>query len=169
MTGQLQTAWQNAAQPFHHETVYGEDEVPLGQLQPFLKSLVRHLEVYYADSPLLCFEDWHQHDGYIVEAEKTSLATLNAHVESPDALLEWRHGDDDVYRAVYPESMDFLLRIYVAEKEDDQDEPLGVGGAFSFSGHGHDVNELKKRAHDIAGFSLKTEASKSYFNRIYAG
>ena|ERR1043166_3872469 len=169
MTDQLEAAWKAASKPFHHETVFSEDLVPIDALQPFLKSVAGHMKLYYPNSSFFTFDDWHAHDGILLPAAPIPFAEFERHLESTDSLYKWRSGDFQVHRALYPETLDFLLRVHVLDEDEDQDKYPGIWGSMSFTGYGFDLAEIRKRGHGVEALRLQQANSKSYFDGIYAG
>ena len=68
------------------------------------------------------FDDWHEHDGIILPAKPLTINELSERVVTPHSLCQWGQGDFKVYRAVYPDSFDFLLRVNVVDEDDDPKE-----------------------------------------------
>ncbi len=169
MTEQLEKAWRASSKPFHDETVYTEDLVPIEVLQTFVSSIVRHIELYYSGNLLFLFDDWHAHDGFIVPAAPLSIKELADHVATADSLYKWRQGDFQVCRSIYPDAFDFLLRIHVLDADDDPEQYPGIWGSLSFTGYGFDLAEIGKRGHGVSALKLARTKSKEYFDRIYAG
>lgn len=169
MTEQLQSAWKTSSKPFHHETLFTEDFVPIVELQAFVSSIVRYIALYYPNNALFLFDDWHAHDGFIVQATPISIGELTERVGTVDSLYTWRQGDTEVYRSIYPETFDFLFRVYVCDKDEDPEHYPGIWGSLSFTGYGIDVAEIRKRGHDVASLKLAQMNSKSYFDQIYSG
>jgi hypothetical protein len=169
MTEQLEKAWKSSSKPFHSETIYTENLVPAGALQAFVNSIVRHIDLYYPGNALFLFDDWHAHDGFIVPATPVSMRELAEHVAAPDSLYKWRQGDFEVYRSIYPDTFDFLLRVNVLDADDDPEQYPGIWGSLSFTGYGFDLAEIRKRGHGVAALKLAQANSKEYFDRIYAG
>jgi len=169
MTEQLEKAWKASSKPFHNETIYTEDLVPIGALQVFVSSIVRHIEMYYGGNSLFLFDDWHAHDGFIVPAAPVSIRVLVDHVATEDSLYQWRQGDFEVYRSIYPDTFDFLLRVNVLDADDDPEQYPGIWGSLSFTGYGFDLAEIGKRCHGISAIKLARVNSKEYFDRVYAG
>jgi len=169
MIEQLEKAWRASSKPFHDETIYCEDLVPIGALQAFVSSIVQHIDLYYRSNSLFLFDDWHAHDGIIVPAGPVSIKQLAEHVATADSLYKWRQGDFQVYRSVYPDTSDFLLRVNVLDENEDPNQYPGIWGSLSFTGHGFDLVEIRKRGHGVAGLRLIQANSKQYFDRAYAG
>ncbi len=169
MTEELEKAWRSSAKPFHNDTVYTEEPVPITALQPLVRSILQHISFCYCGRSLFLFDDWHADDGFIVSATPVSIGELAGHVAKVESLYNWRQGDFEVYRAIYPQGFDFLLRINVLDEMDDPEQYPGNWGSMSFSGHGFDLHQIRKRGRAIAGLKLAQTASKAYFDRIYAG
>jgi hypothetical protein len=169
MTEQLEKAWKASSKPFHDETIYSEDLVPIEALQAFVSSVIRHIGLYYPSNSLFLFDDWHAHDGFIVPAIPVSIKELTEHVATAESLYKWRQGDFNVCRSVYPDTFDFLLRVNVLDEDDDPEQYPGIWGSLSFTGYGFDIAEMRKRGNDVAALKLVQANSKQYFDRAYAG
>lgn len=169
MTEQLEKSWKDSQKPFHDETIYTDDLVPIGALRQLVSSILGHIEQHYRGNPLFLFDDWHAHDGFVVEAAPVSIKELRGHVETTESLYDWRHGDHEVHRAIYPDTLEFLLRVQILDADEDPELYPGVWGAMSFTGYGIDLHEIDKRNRGITGISLARANSKEYFDRIYAG
>jgi hypothetical protein len=169
MTEQFEEAWKASSKPFHGETIYTEDLVPIRMLQTFVSSIVRHIELHYSGNSLFLFDDWHAHDGFIVPAAPLSIRDLADHVATADSLYKWRQGDFEVYRSIYPDTLDFLLRVHVLDADDDPKQDPGIWGSLSFTGYGFDLAEIEKRGHGVSALKLARANSKEYFDRVYAG
>jgi hypothetical protein len=174
----LTAAWNNRSKPFHRKTFFACD-IPIATLRQVLQSIVAHCERSYSrsDCVMIKFEDWHAHDGRIVGREATSFAAIHALLASDEALIQSGLRDHDVFQALYPNSNDFLLRYAVYRNQDNTDELIDqstdesapFAGAFSFTGHGFDFQEISKRLHEFDQLSIQRQNSKEYFDAIYAG
>ena len=169
MTEQLEVAWKTSSQPFHNETVYTEEFAPIDALQPFLKTIAAYIELSYPSALLFTLDDWHEHDGFIVPSTPLAMSDLAQHFTSTNSLYNWRSGESAVYRSVYPQTLDFLLRVHILDEDEDPKHYPGIWGSMSFTGYGVDLDEIRKRGHGVESLKLKLGNSKDYFDRIYAG
>jgi hypothetical protein len=74
-----------------------------------------------------------------------------------------------VYYAVYPDSMDFLLRYNLLDEDKELGQYPDIWGDFSFTGYDFDLWEISKRLRDYRDIAIGKQNSKQYFDRIYAG
>ena len=75
-------------------------------------------------------------------------------------LINTRHGDCNVYRAVYPMSAEWLIRWYIGDEE-----PVECEFTFSASEDAtREVTELVRQAGPVI-----VEASAAHFRKHYAG
>ena len=115
MTSELERRWQNGSKPFNGRTVAfaSDDLTPLPGLRLALLALVPRLQQHCPDAALFMLDDWHEHDGFISEAEPTSWQHLSDALVSDNALLALSTGESYVRRAFFPASYDFYLRVYI--------------------------------------------------------
>jgi hypothetical protein len=167
----MEIAWKQQEKPFHAETIIPDDLIPISTLRLILRSILGHCEMYYPSSycTLYGFDDWHEHDGYVTERHLTTFQDLRAVLESDELLYQSRHRDCYVYRAVYPDSMDFLFRYNLLDKDEDLGQYPEIWGDFSFTGYGFDLWEITKRLSDYKDIAVSKQSSKQYFDRIYSG
>ncbi len=105
MTEELEKAWRSSARPFHNDTVYTEDPVPIASLQPFVSSILQHISFLYGGRSFFLFDDWHAHDGFIVPATPVSIGELAEHVATVDSLYNWRQGDFEFIAPFIPKAL----------------------------------------------------------------
>jgi hypothetical protein len=113
----LESAWRNHEKPFQEETLAHENLIPISTLCLILLTIVDYCENLYSNCRLYSFDDWHAHDGYITSCQVTNFHDLHRAFESDTTLHNSMQGDDFVYKAIYPDTRDFLLRYYVSEIE----------------------------------------------------
>lgn len=162
----LNSLWSSGKKPFHGETIYPADEVFVRDAIVAIPSALDHIAQHYPDCPLFSLDDWHEHDGFVTSAESTTIKALSAELSTPESYVSFHSDECAVYRAVYPETLDFVLRysLWVA---DDENQPLADREVhWTFTGCGHDIAELKKR---WASYHLVAEPSVKYFQSRYAG
>jgi hypothetical protein len=163
----LEVAWQQQEKPFHAETIIPDDLIPVSILRLILKSIVKHCEIYYPLSycTIYKFDDWHEHDGYATERSPVTFQELYAVLESDELFYQSRHQDDYVYYAVYPDSMDFLLRYNLLDEDKELGQYPDIWGDFSFTGYDFDLWEISKRLRDYRDIAIGKQNSKQYFAR----
>jgi hypothetical protein len=168
MNAALDTAWKAAKPPFHDKAVVVEGYVSVALLSKVLLSFARHIELGCPHADLRIAADWHAHDGYQVEGDPISFSDFAALAASEDLLRKKSPEDFKVFLALYPSTLDFLLRFRVlpADELSEGDSDLGE---FDFAGFGNDVLELKKRLSDFPEISYRVVNASEHFRSIYAG
>jgi hypothetical protein len=160
----LEPLWRAGEKPFHGTTIFPTENVYVRDAVVAMSSAYDHIALYYPSARLFALEDWHEHDGYISPSKPTSLAELREQVGSPESYVRSHSDDSAVYRAIYPESLDFVLRYCLWD--DDSAGSADREVQWSFTGYGHAIPELRKRWQQ---FSLSEEPSAEYFQSRYAG
>lgn len=166
MDPQLEPLWRSGQKPFHGETLYPLNDVLVRDALVAIPSALRHIELYYPDAQLFMFDDWHQHDGFIVQARPVTLEALRKPMLTPESYVASLSDDFAVYRAIYPASLDFLLRYSVCDADASGQDPADREVHWTFTGRGHDVFEMRKR---WFAYSLEAESSAEYFQERYSG
>ena len=162
----LEPLWQSGMKPFHDETIYPTRAVFVREATVAMQSALDHISQYYPDTKLFAFDDWHEHDGFLVSAQPTTIEVLREQVSSPTHFVSDHSDDFAVYRAVYPEGLDFLLRYSLSEADEPDQDDSDREVHWTFSGYGHDLAEMKKR---WATYDLASDSSSVYFSKRYAG
>ena len=93
---------------------------------------------------------------------------LHSLFESAESLSAACQGDFDVRLAVYPDSLGFLLRVYVPEDGEIDDLPCGWG-TFDLTCAHSSARQLATLLEDTCGLSCFIDPAKSYFDLRYAG
>ncbi|MBB5351826.1 hypothetical protein HNR46_002065 [Haloferula luteola] len=162
----LESLWRVGQKPFHDKTIFSGDGHTVADALISIESAIRHIELYYPSAELRQFDDWHEHDGMVFDSSPVSLEDLREQTSSAEAFIKNHSDDYAVYRAVYPASLDFLLR-YCLWDADVPNQPEHARSAdWSFTGYGFDLMEIKKR---WGRAQLIEEPSKSYFTQRYGG
>ncbi|MEO6711379.1 MAG: hypothetical protein ABIP42_17490 [Planctomycetota bacterium] len=120
------SGWKAATPPFDGVTVFdaSEAEAELHVLRQAAIGVIGVLQRSFPDPELFVLADWHEHDGFGSPARGTTWSEVLMHCETDRAFLYFKTGDAMVFRAVYPRTMQFYLRIYVDE---DSTEEKGTG------------------------------------------
>ncbi len=166
MDDTLEPLWQNGEKPFHGETIYPVDDVFVRDAIVAIPSVLRHIALYYPGNTLFALDDWHEHDGFIDSARPTTLDDLRKQVATPESYVANHSDDHVVYRAIYPDSLDFLLRYSLWEADKPDQDAADREVRWTFTGYGHDLYEMMKI---WAPYHLETESSAKYFRERYAG
>ena len=165
MDGILETLWQDGEKPFHGETIYPLDDVFVRDAIVAIPSALNHIARYYPGSRLFAFDDWHEHDGFIVSAKPTTLDEIRRQLATPESYISSHSDDTAVYRAIYSDSRDFLLR-YSLWDDDQHQDAADREVHWTFTGFGHDLSEMMK---GWSLYNLAREPSAKYFRDRYAG
>jgi|GEM_PF-2151743 len=160
----LESLWRTGQKPFHSETIFPSKDVFVRDAIVAISSALNHIESYYPSNRLFAFDDWHEHDGFVTPAKPTCLKELREQIMTPDSYVRSLSDDTSVYRAIYPVSLDFVLRYGVGD--DDSLEVADRDVQWSFTGYGNGIAELQKR---WQCFGLTAEVSSEFFDKRYAG
>jgi len=166
MDATLEPLWKSGEQPFHGETLYPLADVFVRDAIIAITSALDHIAQYYPANQLFAFDDWHEHDGFIVPKKATTLDELRRQLETPESYVSSHSDDTAVYRAIYPDSLEFLLRYCLWDADDPSQEAADREVDWTFTGFGHDLSEMMKR---WAPYNLAREASAKYYRDRYAG
>ncbi|WP_367872543.1 hypothetical protein [Luteolibacter sp. Populi] len=164
MDNLLESLWRTGEKPFHAETVYPLDDVFVRDAIVAIRSALGHIACYYPSARLFALDDWHEHDGIITAPKATRIEELREQVGSAEAYVKNHSDDTFVYRAIYPDSMDFVLRYCLGD--DAAAAPSSRTVHWTFTGYGHDIAEIHKRWHP---YRLASEPSVAFFQERYAG
>ena len=142
------------SKPFDGNTVTIDDECTITKLRQILVGVTSRLQNKFSNEELFCFFDWFEHDGLITPETPCDWHRLGDWIETEKKLYKSRTGDFAVYNAIYPNSLDFLLRYYV----DDDEEIEDAMGRIDLSGNIELVEEI---AHFLSKQNLDTTVKSS--------
>jgi hypothetical protein len=165
MESQLHQRWQEGKAPFDGVTLSPASPLPLPVLRQFLLAIIEFLEDETPEPPLYKDLDWHEHDGYVTEADRTSWADFKSWCASEEILYAHRSGDDYVHVGVFPKGRDWYLRFDI---NDEMEEGERVGD-FDFTGPPGLVAKVQAAVERAGLAGLGCEPAKGYFDRRYAG
>ena len=165
MDATLEPLWKTGEKPFDGETVYPLDDVFVRDAVVAIPSALDHIAQCYPTNQLFSLDDWHEHDGFVVSAKPTNIEALRAQVATLDSYVANHSDDFAVYRAIYPESLEFLLRYCLYDAHDRDQDASDREVHWTFTGGGHDVAELAKR---WASYNLEVTSSAKYYRERYA-
>jgi hypothetical protein len=118
MPPELNVRLERSLRPFDGDCVHNEDDLSLPQLRTILVAAIGELQKC---SPLVSsFHDWHEHDGFIVDAQPDEWSRIFEAVETDRKLYDSRDDDFGVRIAFYPPNFEWLLR-YNVDSEDETD------------------------------------------------
>jgi hypothetical protein len=174
MDADLEARWRLATSPFSGKTVYVDEFIPLADLRAALSIALTELSMRFGGESLLRADDWHEHDGYISEAEPSDWTELKALTTSDEAILRACTDETYVRRAYFTQSRGFLLRIYVPSPYDDphllHDDPALVrSGVFDVSCDASMAGELISTAKASGVADLRSTSAKEFFDQRYSG
>ncbi len=162
----METLWRDGRQPFHAETIRPPEDLTVADAVEAISSALDHIGSYYPGSRLHVFDDWHEHDGLLVGGKVRMIEFLRKEVSSPESYVASHSDDFLVYRSVYPDTLDFLLRYSLCEADGEGEVPAARGAHWTFTGYGFDLYEMKKR---WERYGVVSEPSADYFKRRYGG
>lgn len=116
MTPELTERWKSAKAPFNGITVATCDEPGPDILQEMLHFCMEALSPKY--QTILLNHDWHEHDGFVNDAELFDWKHFSQITESIESLIASRNNEPEVRIAIFPASFEWLLRYNL----DDDDE-----------------------------------------------
>jgi hypothetical protein len=165
MDATLEPLWRSGEKPFHGETVFPLDDVFVRDAIIAIPSALDHIAQHYPANQLFAFDDWHEHDGLIVCAKLTTLDELRRQVATPESYILSNSDDTAVYRAIYPDSREFLLRYSLWDTDEPNQDAADREVHWTFSGYGHDIAEMMKR---WASYNIEVVPSAKYFRERHA-
>gem|GEM_PF-6111615 len=128
MDQRTEQLWRRRAAPFDDLTLWTA-HLPTATLRTAIATIIGVLDGLVDNPRLQTAEDWHEHDGYLSDAEDVPWSALLAAFASDDALRDASPEDDGVRRAWRAEDGTFYLRWWYSEDE----TPSGGDTDFSAS------------------------------------
>ena len=165
MDAEFERRWRGGMAPFDGMTLRAKDDgLPLSALRRALLAALAPRSTL----PLWMLHDWHQHDGYVSSAVRTSWHDLRAMVASEDALYAARSGDTGVCKAFFPENRSFYLRF---DPNDDVDAEAYAGrsGTFDVTCAPSLAETIAHGLHAVGIGDFVVEPAQAFFNRVYGG
>jgi len=174
MENELNQRWRQGLPPFDGETVYTPDFVTLANLTAPLSAVIEQLYVLTGDIPIIKFDDWHEHDGFVKDGIQTSWEELPSLTTSEHALLAASTGESYVRLAFCPVDRSWLLRLDVPNRDDnpyfDHDDPKLIHyGRFDITCDTELALKLYTVAHAAGSLSILKTPAKAFFDRRYNG
>jgi hypothetical protein len=165
MDAALEKRWKAAEGPFDGITLHDVGgEIPLAKLREAAARVLDLLEARYAEAGLLILDDWHEHDGFVNAGTKTSWHALRDRLSDDDAFLYFKTGDPHVAKAVYPDGMQFLLRVCI---EEDSGSDSGTGSMDVTVPAG--LRDVIAAALTQSGLAPSAMNAKAFFDERYGG
>jgi len=156
---QTEQLWRNEATPFDGLTLW-TPPLPTARLRAALAAIVAILEGYVDSPRLRTTEDWHEHDGYMSDADDASWGQLLAALSSDRALLESCPEDELVRRAWRAEDNSFYLRW--SRQED------APSGDADFTSSRQIVDTVARRLAEL-GVVVEIGPAGEFFTDRYGG
>jgi len=114
MDAEFDRRWRESQPPFDGLTVTLNDYLPLPLFQKALVAVVERLYTYRPEAALFHMMDWHEHDGFIIEAHPYPWEKLRALVASMENIQDRFYLADTYVRdGIFPTDRNYLLRYYV--------------------------------------------------------
>jgi hypothetical protein len=107
----LELAWRIGRPPLNGRTIYLEEAVPIADLLPVIRCVVAFLEDRYPNAALRRLDDWHEHDGVILEGSKTDWPSVKALLSSVEVFRAGVSDDTHVRLGLYDDDLSFYLRF----------------------------------------------------------
>ena len=161
----LEPLWQSGEKPFHGKTAFPMNDVFVRDAIIAIPWALDHIAQHYPANQLFALDDWHEHDGFISCAKLTTLEELRQQVATPESYVLSHSDDVAVYRAIYPDSRDFLLRYSLWDAESSDQDAADREVHWTFTGYGQDIAEMMKR---WASYNIETVPSAKYFQERHA-
>jgi hypothetical protein len=105
--------WKAGASPFDGVTLWAGKPMPLSILHQALAPTAESLRQEWAREPLFTIREEYDSEGVGFIPEATAWDDLRQLVSSADALRSAANHDDCVIPSFFPESREFLLRLFV--------------------------------------------------------
>ena len=172
MENELHQRWQQGLPPFDGETVYTLEFVTLSNLTVPLSAVIEQLHALTGPMPLIKFDDWHEHDGFVKAGTQTSWEELLSLTTSEHALLAASTGESYVRRAFCPVDRRWLLRLDVPNRDDnpyfEHDDPKLIHyGRFDVTCEAELALKLYTAAQASCPSPIIKTLAKPYFDKRY--
>jgi hypothetical protein len=166
--------WREGRAPFNGQTVTLKDFVPLATLRIALLQVVQQLQDYRPDAALFRLDDWHEHDGFVKEAEPATWQELDTLLTSEQTLKAASTGETHVRRGYFPAERDYYLRLYVPGAYDNpfhaHDDPDLVDyGSFDVTCPEPLMRQIVIAVESAGRIDLEVIATQAFFDRGYGG
>lgn len=165
MDPRLDRAWRVSQTPFNGDTVFLSDPIPTADLVALLRQVTAFLKRQYPNAALRKLEDWHEHDGVVLESDDIDWMYLDRLLQSADSFRQAVSDDDDVCLGIYDSACQFYLRFgFSRARERETGRP--TDGDFDLSG----ASDLCRAIRSVADTaSTCIVPAKRYFDERYAG
>ena len=164
----LDDAWKTGSQPFSGMTLACTESLPISTVRSALNSIVQVLETLFPTTPILKFDDWHEHDGFVSQSEESSFSELADLLTSDATLYQARHGDEYVRRAYYARNGAFLLRFSIPDENEDP-KLTEIAGDFDLTSSSAIIDLVQRKLLNAETYNLELLGAQEFFNARYAG
>lgn len=117
MTPELQQRWQSGVRPFDGMVVATCDEPTLADVLEILLFVFERLRNQNHNISVIA--DWHEHDGFLTHPTRTTWDEIATRLSSTESFYQSRNIDDYVRIALFPDSLEWLLRYNIEDTEQD--------------------------------------------------
>jgi hypothetical protein len=153
--------WRRHAPPFADLTLWTA-HLPTATLRTAITTIVGLLDGLVDNPRLHAAEDWHEHDGYLSDADEVPWSALLAACASDGALRAASPEDDGVRRAWRAGDGSFYLRWCL----DDDEPPSGGEADFSAS---REIVDVVARQLDQLGIDVEIGPAAEFFEDRWGG
>jgi len=147
------------ASPFDGFTLSSSEMLPIAFLVEVLAAIQETLGIGEGGRWLF---DRHEADGVPTESKPVDEELLEALIDS-GRLYQLRSGQALVSLGLYPSGLDFYLRTYVMNEDEDEHYP-GICGDFDLSGPELTIARVRERLASM-DITLDCEPTSQYFAR----
>lgn len=166
MSPELCKRFKNGESPFNGKSVVTCDDPEIEMVRQMVEYCIDQLAEN--SNAVMVTHDWHEHDGFILPANRTTWDECRKWVKTAETFYESRDRDFGVRIAMYPPSLEWLLRFNI----DDEDEPdwITAWADMDFS-VGDNPTAIAIAASLNSSFPGYTEMvnTKEYFDNSYGG
>ena len=164
----LEDARKAGSQPFSGVTLSCTESLPISRLRSALNSIVDALQTLFPATPILKFDDWHEHDGFVSPSKESSFGELTSLLSSDESLYQARQGDTYVRRAFYPRNKAFLLRFYTPDEYEIPKFPE-FAGDFDLTSSSEIIHLVHRKLVNAEINNLELLGAQEFSNTRYAG
>jgi hypothetical protein len=174
MEPELEKRWRAGLPPFDGVTVHLPNDIPLLDLISPVAKVIEGLHEHSGTMPLIVFDDWHEHDGFVNESKPATWEELISLAVSEETLLRASTGESYVSRAYCPVDRGWLLRLLVPDRYDNShyahnDPRLIHFGAFDVTCEELLAHRLHASAQAVCSSPLLMTSAKAFFDQRYGG
>lgn len=166
MTPELSERLDKGESPFNGLSVVTCNDPGIEQVRQMVEYCFNLLSEDWGE--ILMTHDWHEHDGFIQNATKTTWEQCRHWVRTAKAFYESGDKDFAVRIAVYPPSMEWLLRFNIDDEDESDWTTAWADMDFSAGNNQRAIQIAKSLYHKFPGNS-EIVSSKEHFDATYGG